>query len=110
MIKILIRGYYSSSNLMFEVNQKKNWYHPKEQIIGVEVGESAKVYPFSELSKVNTPFTDVAGGTTLKVYYDSISQTASIYDLKGRQYKTVVGFWFAWYTFHPNTEVYKGKL
>lgn len=26
---------YSSSNLMFEVIQKKNWYHPKEQVIGI---------------------------------------------------------------------------
>ncbi len=104
------QGYYSSSNLMFEVNQKKNWYHPKEKIIGIEIGESAKVYPFSELSKVDTPFTDTVGEIKVKVYYDSISKTASIYDLNGRQYPTVVGFWFAWYTFHPDTEVYKGKL
>ena len=104
------QDYYSSSSLMFEVNQKKNWYHPKEQVVGIEVGEVSKVYPFSELSKANVPFKDVVGGVTLKVFYDADSQTASIYDLKGRLYPSVVGFWFAWYAFHPETEVYKGKL
>ncbi len=104
------QGYYSSPDLMFEVNQKKNWYHPKEQVIGIEVGKTSKVYPFSELSKVSVPFTDVVGGITLKVFYDADTQTASIYDLKGRQYPSVVGYWFAWYAFHPETEVYKGKL
>ncbi len=104
------KDYYSSSNLMFKVNQKKNWYHPKEQVIGVVVGDSAKVYPFSELSKVSTPIKDVVGGVVLKIYYDSNSRTASIQNLEDELYPSVVGFWFAWYAFHPNTEVYKGKL
>ena len=101
-------GYYLSSNLMFEVNRKKNWYHPKEQVIGVEVGTVVKVYPFSELAKTPSPFKDIINGTSLNIYYDSISKTANVVDLKGREYPSVVGFWFAWYAFHPNSEVFRG--
>ena len=36
---------------MFDVNLKDLEYHPKEKVIGIELGGKDKAYAFSELSR-----------------------------------------------------------
>ncbi|MED5352940.1 MAG: hypothetical protein VX429_00795 [Nitrospinota bacterium] len=43
------------------------------------------------------------------VFYDNESQTATIQDAAGEELPSVVGFWFAWYAFYPETQVFKNK-
>ncbi len=102
-------GYYTSSRLMFEVKNRNKNYHPKERVIGLELGGKFKAYPFSELAKAKQPVTDELNGVSLQVIFDKQSQTAVIRDQKGKELPSVVGFWFAWYAFHPDTEVFKVK-
>jgi len=101
------RGYYTSSRLMFGVKNRNKAYHPKERMIGLELGGAFKAYPFSELAKAKQPVVDKLNGSSVKVIFDKQSQTAVIRDDKGKELPSVVGFWFAWFAFHPDTEVFK---
>lgn len=101
------RGYYTSSRLMFGVKNKNKAYHPKARVIGLELGGKFKAYPFSELAKSRQPVMDKFNGSSVKVIFDKQSQTAMIRDSKGKELPSVVGFWFAWFAFHPDTQVFK---
>lgn len=103
------QGYENSERLMFGVNASSRKYHPKEKVIGIKLGKNTKAYPFSELSKVKSPVRDTLGKTPLRIFYDRKSRTAIIRDEKNREIPSVVGFWFAWYTFHPETLIFSGK-
>lgn len=100
-------GYYKSSRLMFEVKNRNRDFHPKERVIGVTLGGTVKVYPFSELAKAKQPVRDKLNGKPVRVMFDKKSQTAVIRDDKGNEIPSVVGFWFAWFAFHPDTEVFR---
>lgn len=41
----------NSPQLMFPVTKTRKRYHPKEQVLGVEINGYFKVYPFVELEK-----------------------------------------------------------
>jgi len=101
------RGYYTSSRLMFGVKNKNKAYHPKARVIGLELGGKFKAYPFSELAKSRQPVMDKFNGSSVKVIFDKQSQTAMIRNSKGKELPSVVGFWFAWFAFHPDTQVFK---
>lgn len=102
-------AYYKSQRVMFGVSHTSARYHPKEQVIGIVIEGQAKAYPFSELSRAKTPVTDVVGGRSLRVVFDAASRTAVIEDKAGRALPSVVGFWFAWYAFHPETAVFSAS-
>jgi hypothetical protein len=103
------QGYETSERLMFGVNATSLKHHPKETVIGVEIGKVTKAYPFSELSKMKSPLKDRVGKKSIHISYDRKSRTAIIRDEKGREVPSVVGFWFAWYAFHPETQVFSVK-
>lgn len=103
------QGYDKRPDLMFPVGKQNRAYHPKERVIGIEVSGSTKAYPFVELAKSKLPVEDVVNGQLLRIEFDSQSQTAMIYDENKKALPTVVGFWFAWYAFHPETEIYRDK-
>ncbi len=100
-------GYYTSSRLMFGVKNRNQAYHPKERVLGLELGGKFKAYPFSELAKAKQPVTDKLNGATVTVIFDEPSQTAVIRDSQGQELPSVVGFWFAWFAFHPETKIFK---
>ncbi len=56
----------------------------------------------------NSPaeFTETVNSLPIIIRYDSNNRTASITDQHGKQFPGVRTFWFAWYAFHPKTEVY----
>ena len=101
------RGYDNSPQLMFDVKNRNRDFHPKERVIGVQIGKIFKAYPFSELAKAKQPVQDKLNGVSLKVKFDKKSKTAMILDAKGNEIPSVVGFWFAWYSFHPDTKVFR---
>jgi hypothetical protein len=103
------QGYETSERLMFGVNATSRKYHPKEKVIGLKLGKVVKAYPFSELSKVKSPVKDILGKTTVLIIYDQKSRTAIIRDENNQEIPSVVGFWFAWYTFHPETHVFSAR-
>ncbi len=62
--------------------------------------------PFKELKKRSSQFTDEFQGEQYEVYYDDRNQTARILDASGNELPALIAFWFAWYAFHPDTEIY----
>jgi len=100
-------GYAQSADLMFGVNHIDPSYHPKEWVLGVEVNGTFKAYPFAELKQVKSPLQDQVNGKRILVLYNPGAVSASVTDTSGKSLPSVMAFWFAWYAFHPDTEVFK---
>lgn len=99
-------GYGERRDLMFDTTHFDPSYHPKEWVVGVEIDGVAKAYPFSELTKAGTSVGDRVGGRTITVRFNQTSRSASVIDADGTPLPSVMAFWFAWYTFHPDTQVF----
>lgn len=103
------QGYEASHQLYFPVAFRSKGYHPKERVLGVEMDGIYKAYPFIELSKFEDIIEDNIGSKTISIHFDKENQTASIYDGQKQLLPSVTSFWFAWYTFHPNSIVFKAE-
>lgn len=98
-------GYESSPSIMFPVRHKSSKFHPKEKVLVVLSGDEVKAYPFSELEKTDTPLRDELGGQDIVIKYEDGSYVGA-YDKADRPVDSFVTYWFAWYTFRPDTPVF----
>lgn len=108
-------GYEQSRSVYFPVfNKAPNKYHPKEKILGLVVGDVYKAYPFIELNKQHKSensqwtFADEVNGDVFIIHWDEKQQSGYISNEKGDIVPVIQGYWFAWYAFHPETEVFTG--
>ncbi|MDX2458137.1 MAG: DUF3179 domain-containing protein [Gammaproteobacteria bacterium] len=101
------QGYEKTADLFFPVRARDDRYHPKESVLGVEITGRFKAYPFVELEKSGGDVHDTFAGQTMVVKYDKQYRTAVAADGQGHTLPGVIAFWFAWYAFHPDTEVYR---
>jgi hypothetical protein len=102
-------GYGRDSKLYFPVAHENSDYRRKSLVMGLEIDGHFKAYPFSELKKSPKVFVDEFQGRSFEVQYDKRNETARIVgkdDNDGEEWPTLISFWFAWYAFHPDTEVY----
>lgn len=99
-------GYEVSNRIWFPVKNQSQRYHPKELVIGLNLGDKTKAYPFAELSKSTSTINDKLGDTDLRVEFDAANRSGRIFDKDGNEIPTIIAFWFAWYAFFPDTEVY----
>lgn len=102
-------GYEQERGLYFPVSASSNRYHPKERVLGVERNGVFKAYPFAELSRTDGTVTDQLGGEAVEVRFDWAQNSASAFDAAGEPLPAMTLFWFAWYAFHPDTEVFKAR-
>ena len=102
-------GYANERGLYFPVSARSKRYHPKERVLGVEIDGHFKAYPFSELSQTDGSISDQLGGESIEVRFDWAQPSASAFDAEGNPLPTTTLFWFAWYAFHPETEVYRAN-
>ena len=102
-------GYEKSRALFFQVSQQApEIYHPKELVLGLKVNGKYKAYPFAELSKQGkNKFIDHWGEQKLTIYWDEENRTAKVENEQGKTIASVQAFWFAWYTFHPKTDLFQ---
>lgn len=100
-------GFADRRDLMFDTTHFDPRYHPKEWVVGVEINGVTKAYPFSELKNARPPISDQVGGRSITIRFNQQSRSASVLDAKGMPIPSVMGFWFAWYAFHPDTQVFK---
>lgn len=105
--RVPYEGYEKSGRIYFPVPISDERFHPKEKVIGLTLADSAKVYPFAELSKLDAPFTDEVAGRKVTVYFDAGNRTGRIVDAEGNEIPSVIAFWFAWVAFYPDTIVYR---
>ena len=102
-------GYEESRHTYFAVNNEApDSYHPKEIVAGLEVDGVYKAYPFIELDKQGkNQFSDNVNGTQFNFAWDTENRSITITDTGGREVASIQGFWFAWFAFHPDTEIFK---
>ena len=100
-------GYESNEEILFPVAFRSAGYRPKERVLGVRIGERTKAYPFVELGKSAGVVSDRIGDTALTIRFDPAASRANAYTADGEQLPAVVGYWFAWYAFNPQTEVFR---
>ncbi len=102
-------AYERSGDIHFPVRFRAQGYHPKERVLGVEIDGRFKAYPFSELARTGGVVRDRLAGRRITVRFDGASQNATVRDEQDEPLPGVVAFWFAWYAFHPDTEVFKSR-
>jgi len=102
-------GYESEEGLYFPVARRDPRYHPKERVLGLELAGKFKAYPFAELSRVSGEVEDRLAGQAITIRFDQDHRNARAFDAEGRELPGVNAFWFAWYAFHPDTEVFRAK-
>jgi hypothetical protein len=100
-------GYADSPRLMFPVaNEAPGPWHPKEWVLGVTIAGQHKAYPFSALDKLGVDrFQDELSGIDFEIRWHSESRSAEMFADDAVQ-PSLTAFWFAWYAFHPDTEVF----
>ena len=78
-------GYEKSRSLYFATSRKApNTYHPKERVLGLQIGSSFKAYPFIELNRAGkSSFKDKLNGMEYLVKWDSENQSGNIFDATG---------------------------
>ncbi len=99
-------NYGRSGRLYFPVNQSSKLYKRKALVMGLEIDGQFKVYPFDELEEGQVRFTDEFQGISFDVLFDEDNKTARILGADGAEIPTTIAFWFAWYAFHPESEVF----
>ncbi len=99
-------GYSQRPDLMFPVAQSDSRLPAKAWVLGLTIGKTSKAYPFSELKKVKNPIHDQLNGQSVVIRFNPEAQSASVFDADGNPLPTVTAFWFAWYAFHPKTDIF----
>ena len=99
-------NYYEDSFLIFPVENSDNRIHPKTVVFGIKVNGNYKAYQEDDLIELNE-IEDEIMGVKIKVERDK-SGIVKITNLEtGEEIVKERDFWFAWYAFHPNTELWE---
>jgi len=102
-------GYRESPRTMFPVKFRAEGYHPKELVLGITLNNKAKAYPYSELSRMDGIFRDTLAGREILIRFDKQEQVGEIRDSSCQAIPATTLYWFAWFTFHPDTMVFKAN-
>ena len=99
-------AYAQTDRLLFPPARQNNRLSPKEWVLGLEVGGKFRAYPFSTLEKAGRAFSDSFHGQDYVICWDAQAKSATVVDQQGKPFPTLMAYWFAWYAFHPSTEIY----
>jgi len=99
-------GYASSEDVYFPMGEIDRRYHPKEQLIGLSLGDKSKAYPFAELSRTQGKLRDNFSRRDILIEFDAENRTGTVFGADGEEIPSTISYWFAWQAFHPNSEVY----
>lgn len=103
--------YSRTRGLMYPVKEKSNEFRNKALVLGIRLGTTIRAYPFDELRKNGAEtFEDVIGSQQVTIEWSETEDFARVLDDKGAEITSIIAYWFAWYTFHPDTEVFKAEL
>ncbi len=107
--------YGSSDQLLFEVTRRSAVLHPKTVVWGIEVGGGAVAVTESWLVWDSKPVAVEVAGARLQISgmpYGSVRAVHVAAAEGAGETRELVAhrmFWFAWYTFHPDTRLLTGK-
>lgn len=101
--------YDHSERLYFPVTHTSRKYHPKTWVLGWSHNGESKAWPFPELADHGAVLEDRIGGKAVQLHYDPEVPSAELRDESGNLLPATRAFWFAWYTFHPDTDVFEAE-
>ncbi len=94
--------YRDTVDLMFPVQREDNRVHPKSVVFGFNVDGTKVAYTQALLAEHGTYAHELAGQDASVTLHDDGSVTMSRGDAT---HEPIRLFWFAWYTFHPDTDL-----
>ena len=74
-------------------------------MVGIAFDGKYVAFPFSRLRKKNA----AKNYKGLTIQFDKKRQTTAVFTENGEVYPSVTLYWFAWYTFHPDTKIFPAK-
>ncbi len=99
--------YSRSRALMFPVKEKNDKFRNKALVLGVRLGTTSRAYPFNELRKHGADtFEDIIGAHQVTIEWSETDDFARVLDDGGEELPSIIAYWFAWYAFHPDTEIF----
>lgn len=102
-------AYAEDEALMFPVRFRIEGMHPKTPVLGIRFGDAARAYPFPSFPESGRfQLEDRLAGTPITLHIDANAQTGRVFDVDGEEIPSLIAYWFAWFTFHPETERYTG--
>ncbi len=87
----------------FPVAAESDAFPTKKWVTGLELNNEFLAIPKEEFKSVGTTTTTLGGEEVVITYnkdFDTITATAN-----GKEVLSIDAFWFAWYAYHPNTEI-----
>jgi hypothetical protein len=98
-------SYYEDSFLLFPIENSDDRVHPKTVVFGIEVNGLYKAYKEDDLEEL-VVIEDTIGGVEIRVTREDSGQVIITNLETGEEIVKERDFWFAWYAFHPDTELY----
>lgn len=101
------QGYSTNNRLLFSVKNRDNRLTNKDEVVGISLDGHFKAYPIKKLRELKeTNFNDKIGETTIQLEFLPESNALIVMNEAKELIPSTKLFWFAWYAFHPDTEVY----
>jgi len=99
-------NYYEDSFLFFDVDAQDDRVHPKTVVYGIEVDGAYKAYREDDVID-KKEIMDEIGNIKIIVIRDDGGIVKIMNENTGEEIVKERGFWFSWYAFHPDTELYQ---
>lgn len=100
-------GYSTNNRLLFAVKKRDSRLANKDEVVGVELDGRFKAYPIKKLKALGqNSFSDKIGGVSVQLEFLPESNALMVMNEAKELIASTKLYWFAWYAFHPDTEVY----
>ncbi|NRB81015.1 MAG: DUF3179 domain-containing protein [Saccharospirillaceae bacterium] len=101
-------GYEVSDQIYFPVtNSDSKQFHPKQKVLGIKINQTFKAYSLDDFKNAEmTQLFDTIDGVKVLIKYDIKANSATAFNAKNEQIVALTSYWFAWYSFHPDTLVH----
>lgn len=100
--------YARSDRLLFDVEHESGRLGRKDVVFGLEIGDKPLAVPASVLEEQGSVAVEHEG-RSLEVRRAGDGSVTARDAVAGETFQSTRLYWFAWYTFHPNTAVATGK-
>jgi len=101
-------AYEENDEIYFGVENTDIRLKLKEVVYGFDVDGAYKAYPESAVNN-DTEFEDKIGDQTVTVTRSPSGEVKLVEKKSQKEYLPLRTFWFAWASFHPDSEIYQGK-
>lgn len=100
------RGYFAAPGLMFPARPTSNRLPAKSLVLGVWSDGKARAFPLAAFKARDMSLEQELDGKRFELVYDHQSSSLRVAQAD-EELQWIYSFWFAWYAFRPQTDVYR---